>query len=55
MGGDSYSDEYFMRSSKGVQFGAQALELAKAQAAVMAMSPKDSVFARVKSPIDALF
>jgi predicted ATPase len=49
---DSVAGAYFMRSSKGVQFSARALELAKAQAAVMAMSPKESVFARFKSPID---
>src|SRR5208337_883744 len=49
---DSDPQAYFMRASKGVQFGAQALELAKVQAAAMAMSPKESVFARFKSPAD---
>jgi predicted ATPase len=49
---DPDAEAYFMRSSKGVRFGARALELAEAQPAGMAMSPKESVFARFKSPAD---
>ena len=46
MGGGS--DAYFMRNSTGVRFGSQAVELGTG----LAMSPKESVFARLKSPID---
>jgi predicted ATPase len=54
MHGDSDSDApaYFVRRSTGVQFGAQALEMAKTLAAGVAVSSKESVFARFKSPID---
>jgi predicted ATPase len=43
---------YFMRSDKGVRFGARAPELAEAQPAGIAMSPKESVLARFKSLAD---
>jgi len=43
---------YFMRSDKGVRFGARAPELAEAQPAGIAISPKESVLARFKSLAD---
>ncbi|MGA2742275.1 MAG: AAA family ATPase [Bryobacteraceae bacterium] len=45
---DSGGPEYFTRRSTGVQFG----ELAQSQSAGTSMSPKESVLARFKSPVD---
>ena len=44
-------DQYFTREPKGVRFGPQVSELTKGMAAT-AISPKESVFARVKIPGD---
>src|ERR1022692_2478986 len=54
MDGDSESGgpAYFMRHGTRVQFGAPALELARAQAAATVMPSNESVFARFKSPMD---
>lgn len=41
-----------MRSSEGVRFSPQAPKLARSHAAAMAVSPRESVLARFKSPID---
>ena len=54
MDGDSESGgpAYFMRHGTRVQFGAPALELARAQEAATVMPSNESVFARFKSPMD---
>ena len=43
---------YFMRASKGLEFGELALELAEAQPAGIVIPSKESVFARFKNPVD---
>jgi predicted ATPase len=51
-GDDSDTSLFFMRNGTGVDFSGKAPELTQATAGIMAMSLKDSVFARFKSPID---